>query len=209
MGLVRMKSELGHSLTLTCCQARWSKYLSQFNLKIHFRPGWLGSKPDAMTRQWDFHPAGDEITPTNVQPILDPSQLAAKYTATTPETLTKDEPTTPDVWDHAHLLAEIVSHTPNNPLACKIIDSISKGDPLTSWHLQDNLLCFEDRTYVPDQILLCLQVIRNHHDHPTSGHFGQHKMAELVGQAFYWQGLKSMINRYMSSCTTCTRSKTP
>ena len=85
------------------------------------------------------------------------------------------KPMTPDVQDHAHLLAEIVAHTPNNPLACNIINSISKGNPLTGWHLQDNLLCFKDRTYVPDQISLCLQVIRNHHDHPTSGHFGQHK----------------------------------
>ena len=162
-----------------------------------------------MTRQWDFHPTGGEITLTNVQPILDPSQLAANYTATTPETPTKDKPTTPDVWNHAHLLAEIVSHTLNDPLARNIINSISKGNPPTGWHLQDNLLCFKDRTYIPDQTLLRLQVIRNHHNHPTSGHFGQRKMAELVGRAFYWQGLKSMINRYMSSCTTCTRSKTP
>ena len=123
--------------------------------------------------------------------------------------LTKDEPTTPDIWDHAHLLADIVTHTLNNPLAHNIINSISKGNPPTGWHLQDNLLCFEDRTYVPDQTSLRLQVIRNHHDHPTSGHFGQRKMAELVGRAFYWRGLKSMINKYMSSCTTCTRSKTP
>ena len=158
---------------LTCRQAQWSEYLSQFNLKIHFRPGQLGSKPDAMTHWWDFHPAGGEITLTNVQPILDPSQLAANYTTRNSKMLTDNEPTMPDVWDHAHLLVEIVTHTPNDPLACNIINSISKGKPPTGWHLQDNLLCFKDRTYVPDQILLHLQVIRNHHDHPTSGHFGQ------------------------------------
>jgi len=32
-------------------QARWSEYLSQFNLIIHFRPGRLGTKQDALTRQ--------------------------------------------------------------------------------------------------------------------------------------------------------------
>ena len=31
-------------------QARWSEYLSAFNLIIHFRPGKLGTKPDALTR---------------------------------------------------------------------------------------------------------------------------------------------------------------
>src|SRR3979490_1831176 len=35
---------------LTCQQACWSKYLSQFNLTIWFRPRKLGTKPDALTR---------------------------------------------------------------------------------------------------------------------------------------------------------------
>src|SRR5467141_3712693 len=35
---------------LTHQQARWSAYLSAFNLIIRFRPGKLGTKPDALTR---------------------------------------------------------------------------------------------------------------------------------------------------------------
>ena len=35
---------------LTRRQARWSEYLSQFNLVIRFRPGCLGTKLDALTR---------------------------------------------------------------------------------------------------------------------------------------------------------------
>jgi len=35
---------------LTCQQARWLEYLSQFNLIIRFCPGCLGTKPDALTR---------------------------------------------------------------------------------------------------------------------------------------------------------------
>ena len=176
---------------LTHCQAQWSKYLSQFNLKICFRPGQLESMPDPMTCWWDFHPTGGEITPTNVQLILDPSQLATNYTTTNSKTLAKDKPTMPDVWDHAHLLMEIVTHTLNNPLAHNVIDSISKGNPLTGWHLQDNLLCFKDRIYVPDQISLCLQVIRNHHDHPASGHFGQHKKQNLSAKPFTGGGSRA------------------
>ena len=41
---------------LTRRQARWSEYLSQFNLVIRFRPGHLGTKPDALTRRWDVYP---------------------------------------------------------------------------------------------------------------------------------------------------------
>ena len=36
-------------------QARWSEYLCQFNLIIRFRPGKLGTKPDALTRRWDVY----------------------------------------------------------------------------------------------------------------------------------------------------------
>ena len=35
---------------LTHQQARWSEYLSQFNIVIHFWPGHLGTKPDSLTR---------------------------------------------------------------------------------------------------------------------------------------------------------------
>ena len=44
---------------LTRRQARWSEYLSQFNLVIRFRPGRLGTKPDALTRRWDIYPKGE------------------------------------------------------------------------------------------------------------------------------------------------------
>src|SRR5882724_4935165 len=40
---------------LTHRQARWSEYLSAFNLIIRFWPGKLGTKPDALTRRWDIY----------------------------------------------------------------------------------------------------------------------------------------------------------
>ena len=40
---------------LTQQQVRWSAYLSPFNFKIHFRPGQLGAKPDALTCRWDVY----------------------------------------------------------------------------------------------------------------------------------------------------------
>jgi len=41
------------SKVLSRRQARWSEFLSQFNLVIHFCPGKLGAKPDTLTRRWD------------------------------------------------------------------------------------------------------------------------------------------------------------
>ena len=32
-------------------QARWAEYLSRFDFKIYYRPGRLGTKPDALIRR--------------------------------------------------------------------------------------------------------------------------------------------------------------
>ena len=41
--------------TLSWRLARWSEFLSQFNLSIKFLPGRLGKKPDALTWRWDVY----------------------------------------------------------------------------------------------------------------------------------------------------------
>ena len=60
---------------LTQRQVQWSEYLSQFNLVIRFCPGHLGTKPDALTKQWDIYPKGGNtgyaiVNPHNFKPIF-------------------------------------------------------------------------------------------------------------------------------------------
>jgi len=68
------------SKVLTHRQARWSEYLSSFNLIICFQPGKLGTKPDTLTRHWDVYPKeGDRgfarVNPQNLQPVFTAEQL--------------------------------------------------------------------------------------------------------------------------------------
>jgi len=68
-------------------QARWSEYLSQFNLVICFHSGHLGTKPDALTRQWDIYPEGGDngyasVNPHNFHPVFTHKQIAASLQAT-------------------------------------------------------------------------------------------------------------------------------
>ena len=72
---------------LTCRQAHWSEYLSQFNMVIRFRPGKLGAKPDALTRRWDVYRKGGNsdfalANPSNFHPIFTQEQLSASLRAT-------------------------------------------------------------------------------------------------------------------------------
>src|SRR5882724_439977 len=73
---------------LTCRQARWSKYLSGFNLIIRFHPGKLGTKPDALTRRWDVYlKEGNSdyasVNPQNFCLVFTSEQLASSLPATT------------------------------------------------------------------------------------------------------------------------------
>ena len=75
------------SKVLTRHQARWSEYLSQFNLVILFHPGKLSAKPDALTRCWDVYPKeGDKgfacVNPQNLCPVFTTKQLNASLRAT-------------------------------------------------------------------------------------------------------------------------------
>src|SRR5258707_4869404 len=61
------------------------------------------------------------------------------------------------------------------------------------------------RIYIPKP--LCLQLICNHHDHPTAGHFGHHKTINLICCLYHWLGLTRAVKQYSQSCTVCARSK--
>jgi hypothetical protein len=68
-------------------QARWSEYLSQFNMIIHFHPGRLGTKPDSLTRRWDvYHKGGNSnyasVNPSNIRPMFTQEQLSVSLCAT-------------------------------------------------------------------------------------------------------------------------------
>ena len=80
------------SKVLTQCQARWSEFLSQFNMVIRFWPGKLGAKPDALTRRWDVYPKeGDtgyaKVNPQNLRLVFTQEQLTISLRATYLEAL--------------------------------------------------------------------------------------------------------------------------
>src|SRR6266446_1925895 len=52
------------SKKLLCHQARWAEFLGQFNMKVQFRPGRLGSKPDVLTCRWAIYMEGNNPEPT-------------------------------------------------------------------------------------------------------------------------------------------------
>src|SRR5258708_7928690 len=79
------------------------------------------------------------------------------------------------------------------------------NNPLPGWELREEHLWFEGHTYIPEP--LHLQLICNHHNHPTAGHFGHCKTIDLIHCSYHWPGLTQMVKQYIRSCTVCACSK--
>jgi hypothetical protein len=71
----------------------------------------------------------------------------------------------------------------------------------------DGLLLYQNGIFIPDINNLHLQVVHNHHDHPTAGHPGIAKTTELVKQDYNWPLINKFVDSYVRSCTDCKRNK--
>jgi hypothetical protein len=91
-------------------------------------------------------------------------------------------------------------------------------DPFSSAHLPtpsnlnwtlapDGLLRRYDHIYVPNSNDLCLRILQYNHDHILTRHFGQNKTLEHVRLKYFWPNLRTFIQNYCKSCTTCMHSK--
>jgi len=190
------------SKVLSRRQARWSEFLSQFNLVIRFRPGKLGAKPDALTRQWDVYPKeGDSgyawVNPQNLRLVFTQEQLTNSLRATYLEFPVLRAVAIMDV---ETLHSNILSALPSDPIA-----QVHLADPPDShWSTDEaGFLRLDGRIYVPDLDDLCLRVLRYRHDHPLAGHFGQNQTLELIWREYTWPGLRTFIKDYIRSCTSC------
>lgn len=73
--------------TLTRHQVRWSKYLSTFNMVIHFHPRKLGGKLDSLMHRADYYLKMEDrdfmlTNPQNLCPIFTQEQLAISLCTT-------------------------------------------------------------------------------------------------------------------------------
>src|SRR5258706_1849279 len=185
---------------LTCQQAQWSEYLSQFNLQICFCPGRLGTKLDALTHCLDVHPgSGPGTSPTNIHPLFTPQQLD------TPTSHASKLEYPPgrllETLDQLQILTDISQHLVGDTFAQMVKGRLQDQHLLPGWELRDEHLWFEGHAYIPEP--LCLQLIHNHHDHPTpmAGHFGHCKTIDLICCLYHWPRLTWMVKQDIQSCT--------
>jgi hypothetical protein len=108
--------------------------------------------------------------------------------------------------DIESLNKDILSALPTDPFASKLLTNTLSP----RWTSDANgYLCCDGCIYVPEANDLHLCVLRYFHDYPLSGHFGQNHTLELIRREYTWPSIRTFIQDYVKSCTTCTRAKTP
>ena len=75
------------------------------------------------------------------------------------------------------------------------------------WELEDGLLLYGGKVYVPRDDKLRSQIITLHHDSPVVGHPGKWKTLELISRNYWWPGMTRTVGSYVQSCTRCQQTK--
>ncbi|KEP45598.1 putative Transposon Tf2-1 polyprotein, partial [Rhizoctonia solani 123E] len=169
-------------------QMRWMGFLADYNYRIVYRPGIQNKKADILSRREEHREAtakeGGE-TPVLIRPEL---FISAIQTDSSLNDLIRD-----------------ALH--NDKSIHKILKSIEEDIPVKGWHLDNGLLYYHDRVYVPDEIEIRKAVIESRHDNPSTGHPGQFRTLDLLSRNYYWKGMKNSVVKYIQACDSCLRSK--
>ena len=207
--------------TLSRRQARWSEYLSAFNMVIRFRPGKLSEKPDSLTHRADFYlKRGDRdymlANPQNLCPIFMQEQLATSLHVTCLQEVIANAATLIDasipILDVSALLEDIKVGYAVDPLASRELGLCLQGSPSPCYSISAlGLLLSDSHVYIPDyqpeRGSLCTRILQSKHDHPTAGHFGHNKTLELLRHDYVWPNIHLDCKKYVSQCVLCARNK--
>ncbi|XP_068657884.1 uncharacterized protein [Aristolochia californica] len=74
----------------------------------------------------------------------------------------------------------------------------------SKWSIQDSLICYKQRIYLPTTSELIPAILSAYHD---STHEGLQKTLWHIRADFYWPAMKSSITTYVSDCHVCQRNK--
>ena len=186
--------------TLTRRQARWSLFLSRFNFRIVYRPGRLGGKPDALSRRSDLKPEGIDNAERT---LLDPSLFQLKAMRRGMTRIEGDQELLKQIRRSKAYDEELVEAI--ECLKGRAPRSLQKG--LEEWNTEDGLVLYRGKVYVPKDSELRRQIVSLHHDSLPTGHPGRWKTYELVSRNYWWPGMSVFVEKYVTGCETCTRTK--
>jgi uncharacterized membrane protein len=210
-------------------QARWAQELAEFNFKIIYRQGSSNGKPDALSRRSEFRPKEGGINENQpIHRVLAEEHFDLESIKHRDNTLIVSAT---GLVSSAPKCADIIvcssSRLKNLPVvqfsatlkeqvsAAAITDEeyqarlqeVLQGQAKEHFTIEDNLLHYKQRLYIPESDEVKLQIAAADHDSKCAGHFGIDKTVELVTRNFYWPKMTEWVSDYVRSCHQCQENK--
>jgi hypothetical protein len=217
-------------------QARWAQKLAGYDFKIFYCPESSNGKPDALYRHSEYRPkrGGGSIEDNENQPIhqvLRPDQLTsvkgdyvwtsaarAKGSPIMVSSLqSRAEPiifssqtlkAIPVVKFDKHMYQDVILSGQEDEDWLKAYDRALEGKADADVTLEDEVLWYKGRLWVPNCVDLKKSILQEEHDPKVAGHMGQEKTIELVRRNFFWAYMDQWIEDYVRSCPDCQKNKT-
>ena len=190
-------------------EARWQRFLSQYNFKIEYRPGKESGKTDALTRRAGDLPTGGDNGLTRNVGILLPRErywdIREKEEIKLEEMelaefQDKDEEAIRNAYNMDDKIQTIKDHLEKR---IKEMKRVALG--LCQW--KDEHLWYQGKLWIPNDEELRTSLIRKCHNNPLAEQGGTAKTTELVSRHYYWPGMRETIKGYVKNCDMCQRSK--
>ncbi|KAM3548776.1 hypothetical protein ARSEF4850_009223 [Beauveria asiatica] len=183
-------------------QARWAEFLSMFRYRLHYRPGPLAMRPDALSR-WEVYEDGLDKPPME---ILRPINIAAME-----DRLDHVDPLPPFIdedlnalWQTAveadpsyyHKIVAVRDGARKFPPEANSKEQVA--DCTVSAH---HCLQYRGRLWVPRWEPLTTALIEQVHTDPTSAHPGKNSTFMLLARSYHWHGMSTDVARYVRNCS--------
>ena len=175
-------------------QARWSLFLTEFDLELQHTPGTRMIQSDALSRRSDHVPEkGNE---DNEDQILLPHTLFVKVI-------------------DLDLQAQIKAATERDDVVTRALKALKEKTPLplrtaaTDWEVleEGKVILFKGRIYVPKDKSLRMEIIRQYHESVATGHPGIYGTMELIRRDYWWPGMFVMSKNFVQNCAICQQNK--
>ena len=187
-------------------QARWAEFLSQFEFKIHYRPGAQNRKTDLLTHQPDDNEESRAKSDPHLQQTLLPlkrlskevrKNLAIQIIDTEKENLpTRITQTNADDEKFNKIKRELEKETGPNLIYSYILEDYSN---------KNGVLYYKNKLAVPKNEYI--KLIRNIHEAKKVGHSGTDKTVFAVKKNYIFPRLRSVIKRFVRNCYECKKTK--
>ena len=73
--------------------------------------------------------------------------------------------------------------------------------------IENEVLLWKGRWYIPDDIDLKNMILYDNHDSKIAGHFGIYKTLERLKRNYHWHRMEEDVKNYVRACDTGQRDK--